>query len=86
MAKQLAFYFNSGQCSGCKAGQMACEDKHDLEVGLTGGAFMRYPEVAGFLFFCRDPGAISFLCVFLSGLVLIRLFFRGPVFAGPQSL
>ncbi|MGD8538576.1 MAG: 4Fe-4S binding protein, partial [Candidatus Aminicenantes bacterium] len=28
MAKQLAFYFDSSQCSGCKACQMACKDKH----------------------------------------------------------
>jgi len=34
MAKQFAFYFNSSQCSGCKACQMACKDKHDLGVGL----------------------------------------------------
>jgi anaerobic dimethyl sulfoxide reductase subunit B (iron-sulfur subunit) len=44
MAKQLAFYFNSAQCSGCKACQMACKDKHDLEVGLN---WRRVYEISG---------------------------------------
>jgi anaerobic dimethyl sulfoxide reductase subunit B (iron-sulfur subunit) len=44
MAKQLAFYFNSSQCSGCKACQMACKDKHNLEVGLI---WRRVYEISG---------------------------------------
>jgi anaerobic dimethyl sulfoxide reductase subunit B (iron-sulfur subunit) len=28
-----AFYFDSASCSGCKACQVACKDKHGLEVG-----------------------------------------------------
>ena len=44
MAKQLAFYFNSRQCSGCKACQMACKDKHDLDVGLI---WRRVYEISG---------------------------------------
>ncbi|MCC6612929.1 MAG: 4Fe-4S binding protein, partial [Anaerolineae bacterium] len=27
---QLAFYFNTARCTGCKACQVACQDKHDL--------------------------------------------------------
>ncbi len=33
-ATQYAFYFDSRTCSGCKACQVACKDKHGLEVGL----------------------------------------------------
>ena len=44
MAKQLAFYFNSSQCSGCKACQMACKDKHNLEVGMI---WRRVYEITG---------------------------------------
>lgn len=31
--KQYAFYFDSSRCTGCKACQLACKDKNDLEVG-----------------------------------------------------
>jgi anaerobic dimethyl sulfoxide reductase subunit B (iron-sulfur subunit) len=44
MAKQLAFYFDSSRCSGCKACQMACKDKHNLKVGLI---WRRIYEIAG---------------------------------------
>jgi anaerobic dimethyl sulfoxide reductase subunit B len=30
---QRAFYIDMTGCTGCKACQMACKDKHDLEVG-----------------------------------------------------
>ncbi len=30
---QLAFFLDVTACSGCKACQVACKDKHDLEVG-----------------------------------------------------
>jgi anaerobic dimethyl sulfoxide reductase subunit B (iron-sulfur subunit) len=30
---QLAFFVDTTACSGCKACQVACKDKHDLEVG-----------------------------------------------------
>ena len=30
MAKQLAFYFDASACSGCKACQIACQDKNNL--------------------------------------------------------
>ena len=32
--KQYAFFFDSSSCSGCKACQMACKDKHDLAQGI----------------------------------------------------
>lgn len=35
MANQYGFYFNANQCTGCKACQVACKDKWDLEVGVT---------------------------------------------------
>jgi anaerobic dimethyl sulfoxide reductase subunit B (iron-sulfur subunit) len=52
MPKQYAFYFDSSACSGCKACQMACKDKHGLRVGLlwrrvyevTGGGWTRRGE------------------------------------------
>jgi anaerobic dimethyl sulfoxide reductase subunit B (iron-sulfur subunit) len=42
--KQLAFYFDSTACSGCKACQVACKDKHDLQVGSL---WRRVYEVVG---------------------------------------
>jgi anaerobic dimethyl sulfoxide reductase subunit B (iron-sulfur subunit) len=33
MAKQLAFYFDASACIGCKACQVACQDKNDLRAG-----------------------------------------------------
>ena len=41
---QLAFYFDSSTCSGCKACQAACKDKHHLPAGL---AWRRVYEVTG---------------------------------------
>jgi anaerobic dimethyl sulfoxide reductase subunit B (iron-sulfur subunit) len=35
MAKQYGFYFNANLCTGCKACQVACKDKWDLDVGVT---------------------------------------------------
>ncbi|MEA7178562.1 4Fe-4S ferredoxin, partial [Salmonella enterica subsp. enterica serovar Montevideo] len=31
--KQLGFFIDSSRCSGCKACQVACKDKNNLEVG-----------------------------------------------------
>lgn len=47
--KQYAFYFDSTLCTGCKACQVACQDKHDLEAGtswrsvyeITGGDWVK---------------------------------------------
>ena len=33
--KQLTFWFDQSKCTGCKACQVACKDKHDLPVGVT---------------------------------------------------
>lgn len=44
MVKQYAFYIDSSVCSGCKACQMACKDKNDLEIGLL---WRRVYEVSG---------------------------------------
>jgi anaerobic dimethyl sulfoxide reductase subunit B (iron-sulfur subunit) len=40
----LAFYFDSSACTGCKACQVACKDKHNLEVGRL---WRRVYEVSG---------------------------------------
>ncbi|MCF8233777.1 MAG: dimethylsulfoxide reductase subunit B [Bacteroidales bacterium] len=42
--KQYAFFFDSNACSGCKACEMACRDKHDLDYGLR---WRRVYEVTG---------------------------------------
>ncbi|WP_368899212.1 DMSO/selenate family reductase complex B subunit [Morganella morganii] len=47
--KQLGFYIDSARCSGCKACQVACKDKNNLDVGrrfrrvyeMTGGGYSR---------------------------------------------
>lgn len=44
MTTQYAFYFDSTSCSGCKACQVACKDKHGLEVGRL---WRRVYEVSG---------------------------------------
>jgi len=44
MKRQLAFYFDSSACSGCKTCQVACRDKHDLGKGML---WRRVYEVAG---------------------------------------
>lgn len=44
MVEQYAFYLDSTSCSGCKACQVACKDKHDLEVGRL---WRRVYEVSG---------------------------------------
>ena len=41
---RLAFFFDSGACSGCKACQVACKDKNDLPVGQL---WRRVYEVSG---------------------------------------
>lgn len=44
MKKQYAFYFDSANCSGCKACQAACKDKNNLDIGVL---WRRVYEVAG---------------------------------------
>ncbi len=44
MMKQIAFYFDSSACSGCKTCQVACRDKHDLGKDIL---WRRVYEVAG---------------------------------------
>ena len=41
---QLGFYVDLAACSGCKACQVACQDRHDLEPGRR---FRRVIEVEG---------------------------------------
>lgn len=42
--KQYAFFFDANACSGCKACEMACRDKHDLGKGIQ---WRRIYEIAG---------------------------------------
>lgn len=44
MAKQYGFYFDASACTGCKACQLACKDKHDLDIGLQ---WRRIYEITG---------------------------------------
>lgn len=41
---RYAFYFDASGCSGCKACQMACKDRHDLPPGVR---WRRVYEVSG---------------------------------------
>ncbi|MFF0745517.1 DMSO/selenate family reductase complex B subunit [Streptomyces sp. NPDC004111] len=42
--EQLGFYFDQSLCTGCKACQIACKDKHDLPLGVN---WRRVAEYAG---------------------------------------
>jgi anaerobic dimethyl sulfoxide reductase subunit B (iron-sulfur subunit) len=42
MANQKAFYFDSSACIGCKACQVACQDKNDLPAGLLWRRVFQY--------------------------------------------
>ena len=44
MSERLAFYFDQAMCTGCKACQIACKDKHDLPIGVN---WRRVIEYAG---------------------------------------
>jgi len=44
MSRDRAFFFDAAACSGCKACQVACKDRSDLEVGRL---WRRVSEVAG---------------------------------------
>jgi anaerobic dimethyl sulfoxide reductase subunit B (iron-sulfur subunit) len=44
MGKQLAFYFEQKNCTGCMTCQVACKDKHDLAIGQL---FRKVYEIAG---------------------------------------
>jgi anaerobic dimethyl sulfoxide reductase subunit B len=41
---RYAFYFDASACSGCKACQVACKDRHDLPLGVR---WRRVYEVVG---------------------------------------
>ncbi|EIT7126721.1 dimethylsulfoxide reductase subunit B [Vibrio parahaemolyticus] len=54
--EQLGFFIDSSICSGCKACQVACKDKNQLEVGRR---FRRVYEVAGGEFIETPNGAFK---------------------------
>lgn len=60
--KQLGFFIDSSRCSGCKACQVACKDKNNLEVGRR---FRRVYEVKGGSFIPTGQGgsAIMYLLI-----------------------
>lgn len=53
---RYAFTFDSTACSGCKACQAACKDKHNLPVGML---WRRVYEVAGGGWLQRDAAWVS---------------------------
>ena len=42
MSDNLGFYLDQGLCTGCKACQTACKDKHDLPIGVTWRRVVEY--------------------------------------------
>ncbi len=42
MAERLGFYFDQSICTGCKACQIACKDKHDTPVGVNWRRVVEY--------------------------------------------
>lgn len=42
MSQNLGFYLDQTVCTGCKACQIACKDKHDLPVGVTWRRVVEY--------------------------------------------
>lgn len=54
--KQLGFYIDSSRCSGCKACQVACKDKNNLEPGRR---FRRVYEINGGNFIPTGQGGVS---------------------------
>jgi len=42
MAKQLAFYFDASACTGCKACQVACQDKNNLPADIIWRRVFQY--------------------------------------------
>ena len=44
MTRRMTFWFDAAACSGCKACQVACKDRHGLEVGRS---WRRVSEVTG---------------------------------------
>lgn len=61
MISQYAFFFDASSCSGCKACQMACQDKHDLAPGIL---WRRVYEVAGGTWEKKDGIWVPNLCVY----------------------
>ena len=54
--EQLGFFIDSSRCSGCKACQVACKDKNNLEVGRR---FRRIYEIQGGGFAPNGQGAFE---------------------------
>lgn len=42
MSTKLGFYFDQSVCTGCKACQIACKDKHDLPIGVKWRRVVEY--------------------------------------------
>ncbi len=42
MSTQLAFYFDASSCTGCKACQIACQDKNDLSFAMRWRRVLQY--------------------------------------------
>ena len=71
--KQLGFYIDSSRCSGCKACQVACKDKNNLEPGRR---FRRVYEINGGNFIPTGQGGVSnnvFAYTLLSPATTVRI-------------
>lgn len=42
MSERLGFYFDQSLCTGCKACQIACKDKHDTPLGVNWRRVVEY--------------------------------------------
>ncbi|WP_313277137.1 DMSO/selenate family reductase complex B subunit [Timonella senegalensis] len=42
LGEKLGFYFDQTACTGCKACQIACKDKHDLPLGVNWRRVVEY--------------------------------------------
>ena len=42
MSEKLGFYFDQTLCTGCKACQIACKDKHDTPLGVNWRRVVEY--------------------------------------------
>lgn len=60
MANQLAFYFNSSTCIGCKTCQIACKDKNNLPVGTLWRRVFSYEAGSwNIISGCNVPNSIT---------------------------
>lgn len=82
MAKQLAFYFDSSSCTGCKVCVIACKDKKDNPIGVnfrkvfhyTGGSWI-IPSTAGGIYIPNNIFAytVSIACMHCAAPICVEV-------------